>query len=910
MGLKKFALIIFLLAIAILPAFAQRDSIGLTTIVAKTEKLATEHPFEKVYLHFDKPYYAVGDTIWFKAYLTIGPIHQPSDLSSIIYVDVISPRDSIVKSLKLPTVNGVGFGDVTLSPKFFSEGNYHIRAYTNWMRNFGPDYFFNKTITIGDVYNNSGAPKISFTKTKKNKDLLINARLLFKNRDGNANAEKKVSWTVQNAGETMAKGKGTTDKSGAITINFPGGQLNASDEASLVTVIEPDDKNAVTNTFPLKSLFATTDVQFFPEGGELIRGVRSKVAFKAVNPGGLGVNVSGSVVDNLGNEVATFESQHAGMGIFPLLPDSDKTYKAIVTFPDGSKNTCDLPNVRPDGINLAVNNNDPDNLNIKVATNAVYFKEYRNKGFYIVAQSGGTICYTGLATLQGLVYTGSIPKSKFPTGVLQVTLFAANGEPLSERIVFIQHNDALDISLNTDLSAYKTRQLVKMTVTAKSKTLPVQGSFSVAVIDETKVPVEEDAETTILSCLLLTSDLRGFIEQPNYYFNHADAKKLADLDILMLTQGYRRFSYTNILADKYPPLTFLPEKGIDISGTLRTGTGMPVFRGNVNLRMPIKHLSENATTDANGQFKFSNIFLPDSTKVILTGKSISGNNDLMILPDAALFQPLAKSYNNTGEITNIDSALSIYLENSKKQRESSHVLKEVVIRSTAKPKIVHVSYGSLAGLSPVPDQVLGPETLKDCGIDFEGCVLPKVFGLWHVGNKYYIKRDYDKGNKTPLMVFVDGRAIDDYSVSQIRPADIASIEVYLKDGVSGTMRFYDCNGIISVTTKTNSFDPKDMQAVDVNTLISQSSSVTLMPKGFYKARMFYTPKYVNQESISEQGGDLRSTIHWEPNILTDKNGNASFDYYNADGKGSYRAVIEGIDSDGNIGRYVLRYQVR
>ncbi len=191
MGLKKFALIILLLIIAVLPAVAQRDSIGLNTIVSKTEKLPTEHPFEKVYLHFDKPYYAVGDTIWFKAYLTIGPTHLPSGLSRIVYVDVISSQDSVVKSLKLSSQNGIAFGDVTLSPKIFKRGNYHIRAYTNWMRNFGPDYFFNKTITIGDVYDNTGDPVISFTKTEKNKDLLIKATIFYKDREGKAEAGKK-----------------------------------------------------------------------------------------------------------------------------------------------------------------------------------------------------------------------------------------------------------------------------------------------------------------------------------------------------------------------------------------------------------------------------------------------------------------------------------------------------------------------------------------------------------------------------------------------------------------------------------------------------------------------------------------------------------------------------------------------
>jgi hypothetical protein len=907
MGLKKFALLPFLLFIAVLPVLAQRDSIGLTTIVSKTEKLSTEHPFEKVYLHFDKPYYAVGDTIWFKAYLTIGPNHQPSGLSRIIYVDVIG-QDSIVKSLKLPTINGVAFGDVTLSPKFFKQGNYHIRAYTNWMRNFGADYFFNKTISIGGVYDKTAIPKISFTKIKKSKDLVISARMQFKDREGNVSSGKKVSWTVQNDDETISKGTGTTDKNGFLNVSFDGNKLNSPETAGLTTGIELGNRKIITNTFPLKALLKTADVQFFPEGGELISGVRSKVAFKAVNSDGIGIDVTGSVIDNTGNEVTTFASQHAGMGIFALLPENEKTYKAVVLFPDGSKNIYDLPNVQTEGINLAVNNSDPENIDIKIATNAGFFKEYKNKGFYIIAQSGGTVYYTGLASLQSLVYTGSVHRSKFPTGILQVTLFAANGEPLSERLVFIQHNDALDISLNTDLPAYATKQHVKMTVTAKNKTAPVEGSFSVAVIDENKVPVDEDAETTIMSSILLTSDLRGYIEKPNYYFNHSDNQKLADMDVLMLTQGYRRFSYTNILADKYPPVTFSPEKGIVVSGTLRTGTGLPVFKGIVNLKLPDRNISVNGVTDADGHFSFSNVAIFDSTKVVLNARTYERSNNLMIMADIPAYQPLTKNYKDPNAIINIDSVLNVYLQNRQKQDESSHVLKEVVIKSTKIERVTHQDYSALSGLSPQTDQTISPEQLKNCSFDIVTCIESNVFGLWHADDNFYIKRAYDAGNKKPVQFFVNGLAVDYAYLTSMHTEDVASIEVYLKDGVSGINDRYGANGIVSITTRSGTFTPKE-KPEDMPPLTTQGSTVTIMPKGYYRARVFYSPKYDKQSAV-QQLPDLRSTIYWEPNIITDKSGTATLEYYNSDGRGTYRAVIEGIDNDGNIGRYVLRYRVR
>jgi len=907
MVLKKYVFILFFLIIASFSVFAQQDSIPLATIVSKTAKLSAEHPFEKVYLHFDKPYYAVGDTIWFKAYLTIGSLHQPSALSKIIYVDVISDKDTVVQTLKLPVINSVAFGDIGLSKLSYKQGNYHIRAYTNWMRNFDSEYFFNKEISVGDAADDAFITSGSFKKVKRNNITYVIARLSYKDHNGNPVPDKRVSYTVQNENESIFTGKGTTDKNGILVFNFVGDKLTESATPSLTASVDQANRKPVVNKFSLKSVFAVADVQFFPEGGNLISGIRSKVAFKAVGADGLGINVSGSVVDNSGTEVATFSSAHAGMGIFPLLPENDKTYKAIVLFSDGSKNTYDLPAIMSDGINIAVNNNDPDNITVKVATNEKFFKRYQNKGFYIVAQNGGVIYYTGLAALQSLVYTGEIPKSKFPTGILQVTLLAADGDPLSERLVFIQHNDALNMSVSTDLPQYNSRQKVNMTLSAKNKIAPVQGSFSVAVVDDTTTPFDEDAETTILSNILLTSDLRGYIEKPNYYFNKIDDTKLADLDVLMLTQGYRRFSYSNILADKYPSSKFLAEKGMIVSGTLRTTAGLPVFKGVVNLKIPDRNISVNGYTDADGHFSFSNVSIFDSSKVIISARNNTKASNMMLAVDILPAEPVVKNYSTPDEIANIDSALSSYLENSKNQLRNQNVLNEVVIKSTRIAQEEHPVYKSLIGLSTIPDQDISAARINNCGFDLPGCLVNVVAGIMILDDKFYIQKDYYAGGRRAIQFFVNGAEISNSELKAMKSEDVKSIEVFFKDGPGQLNAFYKSDGIISITTKSGTFAPVDKDT-DLPPLTVSNSEITIMPKGFYMARIFYSPKYDNPAAA--RALDLRSTIYWNPAIFTDEKGVATFDFYNADGKGTYRAIIEGIDNDGNIGRFVLHYEVK
>ncbi|MEO6849101.1 MAG: Ig-like domain-containing protein, partial [Mucilaginibacter sp.] len=605
MNLRKFLLVLSIsLTIFHLSAFSQRDSIPLTSIIEKTSKFTSGHPTEKVYLHFDKPYYAVNDTIWFKAYVTMDQ-HQPSLLSKIAYVDLTDNQNILMDEVKLHLVNGMASGYLPLSDAYIKRGNYHIRAYTKWMRNFDQAYFFNKTVAVGNPEDGQVISHIFFKNLISDKLSKINATVAYKDQDGNPYSNKKVTWQASNDNGTISKGKGETDQNGMLNISFASAKPGELNSSTIITTLAVNDKKISSNNFPIEITPPGVDVQFFPEGGTLISGIRTRVAFKAVKPDGLGTDAKGTITDNTGTVVAEVKSQHLGMGVFLLVPESNKTYKANLTFPDGTKNSYDLPTPRDEGINLSLNNNAADTLSIKILANDDFFHKNQNKCFYVIAQSGGTIYYAAQTILKSTAYAASIPKNKFPTGIVQITLFSSKGSPLTERIAFIRHDDQLNITLKSDKAVYNRRQKVKMLIAAKNSATPAEGNFSVSVIDESTVPFDENAETTILSHLLLASDLKGYIEQPNYYFNKIDSNTNLNLDVLMLTQGYRRFSYKNIIADKAPSISFLPETGLDISGTLRSNTGIPVNKGSLRLLVPDKNISAITTTDVNGFFKFS-----------------------------------------------------------------------------------------------------------------------------------------------------------------------------------------------------------------------------------------------------------------------------------------------------------------
>lgn len=911
MILKRLLLTICLIFSLAAAAFAQEDSVALTTVIQKVSKYTTNYPVEKVYLHFDKPYYAVGDTIWFKAYLTVQE-HMLSGISKIVYVDLITNRDSIVKSLRLPVINGVAAGNIVLPQLSFQEGNYHIRAYTNWMRNFDDAYFFTKNIMIGNTVDekNPVNTHIAFNNTETNTGAeTITAKVVYKDQDGVPYINRKVSWKVISDDEsTVDKGKGVTDGNGMLAVTFSSNKPGVFATADLVTDLEVNFKKTITNTFSLSTASVPKDVQFFPEGGNLVSGIRTKVAFKAISSSGLGVDVKGTIVDNNNNPVASFTSRHLGMGYFILTPEAGKSYKANIDFPDGTHSSYSLPRTMDDGIDLAVYNNNPDSLFIKISSNNDFLQKFNNIRFYIIAQSGGVIYYAAQTRLQSLTYGATIPKNKFPTGVLQVTLLSSEGDPLSERICFIQHNDLMNVAVNTDRPVYLQRQRVHMTITAKNKDVPALGSFSVAVTDESKVPYDENSETTILSSLLLTSDLKGYIEKPNYYFNHVDSNRRSDLDMLMLTQGYRRFSYSDVVYDKNPQIYYLPEQGISVSGILRTSMGLPVPHANIHLTIPDKIFYSDAKTDASGNFSFSNLVFQDSSKVILSAKNNVGANNLVVTANSETYPIVAKNVNSPDNVTNIDSVMTTYLRNTR-QQYGNHVLKEVVIKAQKQEKRPsHLDHPSLTGLSPEPDHLINGSQLAGCN-DLLTCLKGGAMGLTYENDQFYITRDYVSGNKsTPVQVYMDGMPVETSYLQNISPSAVESVEIFLNNGITNIGALNNTKGVLEVNSKVMPKGEK-ISLSQLKQILGSPNVINLTPLGYAKTKEFYVPKYAVAKP-SLENPDLRTTIYWNPKLITDKaTGKVSFDFPNADGKGNYRVVVEGIDIDGNLAHYVYRYKV-
>jgi hypothetical protein len=810
----KSTFLFFITWFATYNVFGQTDS----AFFSRAAKVLESQPAnEKVYLHLNKPNYDFGDTIWYKAYTVVGQHHQLSALSGVLYVELISPKDSLVIRQILPLTSGVAWSEIPLS-KTLPQGSYRLRAYTTWMRNAGPNYFYAQKVRIGGI---------------------------------------------------------------------PATAAKASEKP---------------------------DVQFFPEGGELVNDVRSRVAVKSVAANGFGEDIKGTIEDNDGNVVADFATQHLGMGVFALTPQSGKTYKAKISAGETGFNV-DLPKAGDEGYTLALNNNGPDSIFIKVAVNEKTFTGQKNNAFYIIGQNSGKVYYTSQAKLEGLVYTASVDKSRFPGGIIQFTLFSQNGKPVAERIAFIRGKDILNLNINAPANTYTMRQQVKINLDVKDDNgNPATGSFSVSVINETLVNPDENEESTILNNLLLTAELKGFIEQPNYYFSHVNEQTNADLDVLMLTQGYRRFDWKEILSSASKPVIYPPETSLAISGTLKTPSGKPIPHGSVTLLATKENLLRDTTTNAGGNFKFTDINLTDTANIVLKARKANKNDNVLITLQPPGYPVITPGTFPETEITPLKPQAAAvmqqrFIDYVKEQQpnKKSIQLKQVNIHGNRPPKKPELTFSSNLNGPGHADQIImgkdvqGCVTLSDC---LEGRVTGVVFthpNKWGE-RKPYLMRAMGRLAAAPYMVvIVDGIIMEGDHLDEINTKDIASIEV-LRSG--SYLAIYGSNapgGALVITTKRGGEDSRAVTPKPSLGLLAYNFA------GYYKAKTFYAPKY--KAKGNTQLTDLRNAIYWNPNILSDKDGKASFDFFNNDTKGTYRVVVEGIDDDGNLGRAVYRYKV-
>ncbi|GAB3931432.1 carboxypeptidase-like regulatory domain-containing protein [Mucilaginibacter myungsuensis] len=906
-----YRVVVFAVVLALF-AFAKKAEDPIDKLVAALQKWTAASPREKVYLQLDKPYYALGDTIWFKGYITTGSRNQLSAISGSVYVDLINEQDSVVRDLKLPITTGMTMGDMVLGDDLV-EGNYRVRAYTQWMRNAGEEWYFDKTFTVGSVVSNGIITKADYQYKDVNGKQMLTAMLNYSDDKGQPLAGKNVTYRITIDKNVVWTKSTKTDANGNIPVNIANEHKADLTGAYIRTTLNNSSNKEVIKDFPIKAALSQSDVQFFPEGGTTVNGVATKVAFKATGVDGLGMNITGKVVEtSTQKEVTMFTTAHAGMGSFILRPQAGRDYSALITFDDRSTKLIALPKAVDNGYVLSVYQPQKDSVLVRVS--AAEGQTAQRLG--LIAQSGGETIFATTLTIDRPITSFWLDKNAFPTGIAQFTLFSATGEPMNERIAFIKSNDRLDLDIKPNKQIYKGKEQVSVNLISKDGNgKNTAGNFSVSVIDESKIPSDEANETSILSSLLLTSDIKGYIEKPNYYFINDNEQTDKALDNLMLTQGYRKFVWKDIASNKIvtPPQFPAENMGISISGKVKTLTGQVAPNAAVTLHSTRARITKVALTDAEGKFRFDGIFLTDSIKFAVQARTNKGSDKLIVSMDSIPRQAMSKNPNAGDLATNIPGILKAYIEAGRKQDELNikmgrmdkvHKLREVNIRGAKDKKEMYAIQGPLKIPEGHADRTLiinekEMERYGSLASFLAAGAIPNVKmaatgGLpsAKVLEKYWTFR-----------VILDGRflskeeALGVFDNSYVHCSDIVKIEAVIQNMALKAILSTGDQPVLFVYTKP----VKDRKQYN-------PSIANITPKGFNKAREFYSPKY-DRPGMDKTIPDMRTTVYWNPYLKTYAAGQGSFNFYTADGPATYRVTVEGINADGQLGRKVVRITV-
>jgi len=804
-------------------AYTQDHAQNIDSITIHFEEFNKAYPQEKIYLHFDKSFYIPGETIWFKAYYVNASGNTPASLSNIMYTELIGVKGEVIIQRILEVGNGTANGEFLL-PDSLPQGQYQVRAYTNWMRNFDEEYFFSKEILLFDPQKEYDNAKVDSTKP---------------------------------------------------------GML-------------------------IESIQENIDLQFFPEGGYLVSGLRSKIAFKAINGSGKGIYVKGDITDQYGNIITSFESFHLGMGSFFLKSVKGKTYYANINQKNDKRIKIRLPDVSEKGLAMAVDNTSADAISVLIQANEALLKD--NKGeIFLVLQAGGLIYYTAYGNFNNISpISATIPKKELPAGIAQLTLFNGEGNPECERLVFINPNNALQVKFETDKKAYKPREKVHLDISViDSEGHPAEGNFSLAVTDAGQVINLEKNSDNILSNLLLTSELKGIIEQPAFYFIKNNARSETALDHLMLTQGWRRFLWKEILNDEWPTINYDFEKNVFIrkGQVIYDVNDTPETLMRVSYLMLKERKPYNCIANDNGIFHFLINANYEEESVFFDVTDIEGQRNkfqINVENDLPEYQWAGRKetlFMNT-EIQNclkkrrekarIESAFDYSTEN-RLIHKVDPVLndQEVKINSffeTADYTIRLDEYNSFPTMVEVFREIVTHVSLKYK----KGENIIRVYSDEHIKNF----------ERKPLFLVDDIPTYNKTFVLSLDPGDVETIEVINANHKIRRFGFLGQYGVIAITTKKKLITSDDIP--DNNIIEFQ---------GCYRAREFYSPDYSLSTETDRSKPDLRSLIYWNPLLKTDSIGKASVTFYNTDNITTVDIKIEGISQGGTPGLAAYQYQI-
>ncbi|MCC8170745.1 MAG: hypothetical protein LIP00_02970 [Parabacteroides sp.] len=832
-------------------------------------------PQEKIYLQTDKPAYVAGEKIWFRAFVVNALSLEPEFGSRYVYTELVDPFDSVIYRVKVrPDAGSVFSGCLKLS-QALPEGTYTLRAYTRYMENQGEAVFFRKPLRVMSPLSRSVHLTSAFRAGENGKitgyfefkhpakDTVISLRSI-----SFQTARKTLDYKVSEQGVRVRFGSGTLP----LALLVKGGNY-----ACYVPVTPAVPDYAVS---------------FLPEGGYLLAGVSCRIAFKALNEQGYSEEVTGTVRDEEGTEILSFSTFHRGMGYFDFIPEAGKTYYAFCRNGAGRIKKVPLPLVQTGFYGLKAN---ALREHLYVAVNRSADITMPDSSLVVFLHQEGLPVYAGRWDF-GQPYR-CFDKGSFMPGPVHIVLLNGSGQVLSERVAFIKKNPEAVASVTSDSTRYGRREKIRLHISVTdSLGMPLAAGGALSVTD--KRDVEVDSCSTIFTSLLLSANLKGYVEDAGWYFRRSTKETAQALDLLMLTQGWNRYDIPSVLRGEYVHPAVPPEQSMQLCGTVTSYYRRKALAGApVRIWSPDVRMLQETVTDRSGRFCLQHFEFPDSTRYMATATDKTGKGTPVLELDSDRFPGVTVPLPFIPASRRV--ALS-YVEKADRQLTAEEgirtVLLDEVLVTAPKKKETKTAYQTVLGA-----KMLDEEEIKQAGAsDFSLMVASHFPGFLATNGVLRYQ------GKAPLLkmdnVLIDDVAQCDKMTQTLRVEDIEQIDVIKNAQIITWVPiippgFADC--LIAITLKQGKVNPVEPQP--------NRAAVNLL--GYQKPVEFYSPQYAAAAQKNSEQPDLRTTLYWNPRIRTDADGTATVEFYSADTPTTYSVVLEGITPEGKLFRTVKEVEV-
>jgi len=750
---------------------------------------------EKLFVHTDRSLYIAGEIIWFKIYSVDASLNQPLDLSKVSYIEILDKNHGQILKAKINMKNGSGNGSFFL-PLTLNSGTYTLRAYTNWMKNFSADFYFEKTIR---VFNTLKAP-------------------------------------VKSVGQDSS----------------------------------------------------SYDIQFFPESGSLVEGVKSKVGFRVAGRNGKGLDCSGVIVNQENKEVASFQTLQFGLGHFYFTPSANEKYQALIKMDADSVVSIPLPEILKRGYVMQLTDSGKNLVKVKINSDAQ--TDDRIISLFVHTRQITKAQKSGRLNNHEAEFV--IDKNLLGEGISHFTLFDDKQQPVCERLLY-KRPSSLDIGITSLNSQYLSRKKVDVDVVTKDplkKHVASDLSVSVFMVDSLQTMESEN----ILNYLWLSSDLKGKIESPDFYFKDSSDRTNEAMDNLLLTHGWSRFRWNDVLLSESKKKEFIPEyEGHLVAGKLTdNSSGLPVE--NIPAYFSVKEK----------QFFFNTTSSNKEGKLYLNMHDFFGNEEIIV--------------QTKNEISN---SYKIEIENPFSDKFSTRSVPSIEYDSESDNSLLTQSISTQVQnayyydktrnfYSPYSDSLVfyGPPDhtyLLDDYTRFTSMEEILREYVQEVGvrtaegkkNLYVWKDDKNSIKGSPL-VLLDGVpyfSVD--SVLKFDPLKIKKLEIMKRRYYLG-QAVYD--GIVSFRTYNG----------DLGGTPLDSNAVIHEYEGLQLEREFFSPVYETASDVKSRLPDFRTTLYWSSEILSDSPGHQKLSFYTSDQPGNYVLVVQGLSQNGLAGAKAIKFEVK